>query len=69
MRITGSELGAPEGELWVSHGTIQRERLATLAATIAAVDGDRLRKAAASTWTRMYGSPYRPITSHAAGKR
>jgi hypothetical protein len=63
------ELGAPEGELWVSHGTIQRERLATLAATIAAVDGDRLRKAAASTWTRMYGSPYRPITSHAAGKR
>ncbi len=55
------ELGAPDVGHVIDRGKIHRARLAELAAVIAAVDGNRLRQAAASTWTRLYGVPYRPI--------
>ena len=59
------ELGAPDGGTVIERGKINRERLAALASVIANADGARLRQAAAATWTRLFGVPYRPIVDRA----
>jgi hypothetical protein len=59
------ELGAKQDGWVIVRGKVDRDRLAALAAVIAAADGDRLRQAAAASWTRLFGVPYRPIVDRA----
>jgi len=60
-----SQLGAKPDDWLIVRGKVDRDRLAALAGVIASADGARLRQAAAASWTRLFGVPYRPIGDRA----
>ena len=57
----GRELGVPSPGVVFHHGTLDRDRLAQIAFSLAQVNGEQLRAAARRMWRAMYGETYAPI--------
>jgi len=55
------ELGVAQQRPVVSQGQLDRARLVALAAPLAAQSSDKLRMAARTLWTQLYGEPMLPI--------
>jgi hypothetical protein len=55
------QLGIAAGRPVIARGQLDRQRLATLAESLAAQSGEKLRAAARKLWIELYGEPMLPI--------